>query len=97
MIIGEIDHLAQISIGNELLSEALKWVAEHYKDNFEKGTTFIRDDKRIKVNAEIVAMLPQGKQMLQIMQMNHLVHIYLQYFLYKLHINYLNLYLDTNL
>lgn len=65
MIIGEIDHLAQISIGNELLSEALKWVAEHDKDNFEKGTTFIRDDKRIKVNAEIVAMLPQGKQMLE--------------------------------
>ncbi|MBO5272751.1 MAG: YhcH/YjgK/YiaL family protein [Muribaculaceae bacterium] len=65
MIIGEINHLAQIPIGNELLSEALKWVAEHYKDPFEKGSIFIRDDKRIKVNYEIVAMLPQGKQMLE--------------------------------
>lgn len=65
MIIGEINHLAQIPIGNELLSEALKWVAEHYKDPFEKGSIFIRDDKRIKVNSEIVAMLPQGKQMLE--------------------------------
>lgn len=65
MIIGEINHLAQISIGNELLSEALKWVSEHYKDPFEKGSIFIRDDNRIKVNSEIVAMLPQGKQMLE--------------------------------
>ncbi len=65
MIIGEINHLAQIPIGNELLSEALKWVAEHYKDPFEKSSIFIRDDKRIKVNSEIVAMLPQGKQMLE--------------------------------
>ena len=57
MIIGEINHLAQIPIGNELLSEALKWVAEHYKDPFEKGSIFIRDDKRIKVNYEIVELL----------------------------------------
>lgn len=75
MIIGEIDHLSQISIGNELLSEALKWVAEHYKNPFEKGSVFIREDKKIKVNSEIVAMLPQERQMLEAHRMFIDIHV----------------------
>ena len=38
MIIGEITDLTQVSIGNELIEEALKWVAEHHKDPFENGS-----------------------------------------------------------
>ena len=60
MIIGEITDLTQVSIGNELIEEALKWVAEHHKDPFENGSIFIREDQKIKVNYETVAMLPQG-------------------------------------
>lgn len=65
MILGEISDLALISTGNGLLNEALDWVAKHYKDTFEAGTLFLREDARLKVNREEVAMLPQGKQMLE--------------------------------
>lgn len=64
MILGEINNLAQIKTGNPLLNEALQWVALHYKDPFEKGTIELFDG-RVKVNSETVAMLPQGKQMLE--------------------------------
>ena len=37
MILGEITDLGQITTNNELLNEALRWVAEHYKDKFEKA------------------------------------------------------------
>lgn len=75
MIIGEITDLEHISIGNELLKEALKWVAEHHKDSFGNGSIFIREDQKIKVNYEVVAMLPQGKQMLEAHRMFIDIHV----------------------
>ena len=65
MILGEISDLAKITTGDELINEAIRWVAQHYKDDFDAGSFAIREDGRIKVNAEVVAMLPQGKQMLE--------------------------------
>lgn len=66
MILGEITDLAKITTGNELLNEAIRWVANHYKDKFEKGTLLLNDEGSLKVNREEVAMLPQGKQMLEV-------------------------------
>ncbi len=65
MILGEINDLAQIKTGNESLNEALRWVALHHNDPFEKGTVELREDGCIKASHEVVAMLPQGKQMLE--------------------------------
>lgn len=65
MILGEITDLAQLTIGNKLLNEALCWVAEHHNDNFETGTLFLNENGTLKVNREEVAMLPLGKQMLE--------------------------------
>lgn len=65
MILGEITDLGQITTTNELLNEALRWVAEHYKDKFEKSSTLLFDNEAIIVGREEVAMLPQGKQMLE--------------------------------
>ena len=47
MILGEISNLTQISTGNELLNEALRWVAEHHKDAFEIG---ILSDKYVNIS-----------------------------------------------
>ena len=66
MILGEITDLAKITTGNELLNEAIRWVANHYKDKFEKSTLLLNDEGSLKVNREEVAMLPQGKQMLEV-------------------------------
>lgn len=65
MILGEINNLARLNTGNESLNEALRWVAQHHNDTFEKGTLVLREDGGIKANHEVVAMLPQGKQMLE--------------------------------
>lgn len=65
MILGEITNLSQLTTGNELLNEALRWVAEHHNDNFETGTLLLNNKGTLKVNREEVTMLPQGKQMLE--------------------------------
>ena len=60
MILGEISNLTQISTGNELLNEALRWVAEHHKDAFEKGTLLLNEEGTLRVDRKEVAMLPQA-------------------------------------
>lgn len=74
MILGEITDLARIKTDNEMLNKALMWVAEHYNDTFEKGTIKLQDDL-LKVNREEVAMLPQGKQMLEAHKRNIDIHV----------------------
>ena len=75
MIIGEISDLANLKTGNDLLNEALCWIAEHYKDAFEKGSCLLLNDETIKVSCEEVAMLPQGKQMLEAHRKHIDIHV----------------------
>jgi YhcH/YjgK/YiaL family protein len=73
MILGEISNLTQISTGNELLNEALRWVAEHHKDAFEKGTLLLNEEGTLRVDRKEVAMLPQ--QMLEVHRRHIDIHI----------------------